>query len=355
MDLSQLADQHLGSEGGPFFPEVGPASRQLWDLVRNETTTQPLIGTLFWQAFTELDTYDELLRSNGLSPTEKTERQEIIVRHGPTPGFWSRYDLLVLDPKFQSSEPISKLVEARPDELAEAASSYSRQLRETSPSIPSYLGEPTLVGAIVAEAATAHPFGVIIARPPETFSTAIAPAPAWEVLPSPGEGDRASAGVVATDRAGRGGVTSADHAFQSSAKKVTVAGISGTICSRHPISDSCFVEAEVPEPAGRAVSGPLSRVSPREGEVVAFHGVASESQSATVTGWDKGIPFEIMDWNRLRVFTGPITDLGDSGAALLDSSDQVIGFSFDRTGYRAAIEYSSWIWAEFVYNAHGLR
>ena len=48
----------------------------------------------------------------------------------------------------------------------------------------------------------------------------------------------------------------------------------------------------------------------------------------------------LKEWAELKPFAG---------------TGQVIGFAFDRTGYGASIEYSSWIWAEFVYTAHGLH
>ena len=213
-----------------------------------------------------------------------------------------------------------------------------------------------LIGEVVGEVAERERFNVLIARPPDVVPTASAPMPAWEVVPQPGEGARATVGITATDAAGRQGVTSADHAFDGSAVNVNVAGLAGVICSRHPVSDSCFIEVpDLSEPPARSARGPLAGLSPREGENVSFHGVASGERATVVTGWDKGIPFEIQPWNRLRVLTAAITNPGDSGAALLNIDSDVVGFAFDRTGYASDIEYSAWIWAEFVYKAHGLR
>src|SRR5207244_6679466 len=66
-------------------------------------------------------------------------------------------------------------------------------------------------------------------------------------------------GVIATDQHGHQGVTSADHAFKPSARKVTVADVPGTICSRHAVSDSCFIELpKLPGPIGQEVRGPRS-------------------------------------------------------------------------------------------------
>lgn len=338
-----------------FLPDAGPASQDLTRILQHETLTQPLIGSLFWQAFTEHDAYKAILASLGHGIDERTNRQEIVVRHATAPGFWSRYDLVVLDPEFSGADPAHFTVDVPPQELEESAAAYWHDLEERA-SFPDDLGGPSLVGKTVAEAARAQRFHVLVTASPPTMPTAISPAPAWSVVPRPGEGSSASAGVVAKDGAERDGVTSADHAVAQGAQDVTVGGAPGTIRSRDPVSDSCFIEvSNLPEPMGRLVSGPLSGNSPGEGDAVTFHGAASGSQSTIVTGVDKGLPFEIRPWNRLRVLTPPVTNPGDSGAALLDGSDQVIGFAFDRTGFEAVIGYSSWIWAEFVYMAHGLH
>jgi hypothetical protein len=261
----------------------------------------------------------------------------------------------VFDSRYRRPEPAIFTVDVRPQDLAESAADYWRRLEDSGPP-PAEFGGPRRVGDVVAEAAQAQQFHVLLAAPPPVTPTAIVPAPAWEVVPRPGQGDAASAGVVATDATGRTGVTSADHAFRDYARSVQVAGVPGMIRSRHALSDSCFIELpRLPAPAGQAVEGPLSRMSPREGERVTFHGAASGAKSTVVTGWDKGLPFEIQPWNRLRVFTEAVTNPGDSGAALLAGSGEVIGFAFDRTRSGAQIEYSAWIWAEFVYRAHGLR
>jgi hypothetical protein len=353
MDLSAFANQYLGPWPTAVLPYAGPASQELTSITQNETRAQPLIASLFWQAFTSLDAYTQLLSSLGLRPEDRANRQELVVRHSSTP-FWSRYDLMVLDPGFSGGQPAVSTVEVRPQELAEAAEEYWNGLEERN-RMPGELGGPSLVGKVVAEAAQAQRFQVIVTRPPSTIPTAIAPTPAWEVVPQLGEGSNASAGVVAIDGAGRHGVTSANHAFAEKAHDVTVAGVPGTICSRHPVSDSCFIAVSMANPVGQAVQGPLSGISPGEGQIVTFHGTASGSQSTFVTGWDKGIPFEIRPWGRLRVLTKPATNPGDSGAALLDGTGKVIGFAFDRTGYDAPVEYSAWIWAEFIYAAHGLH
>jgi hypothetical protein len=53
-----------------------------------------------------------------------------------------------------------------------------------------------------------------------------------------------------------------------------------------------------------------------------------------------------------RVYTPAVTNPGDSGAALIeDSSDLVAGFAHERTEAGAQLEWSSWIWADAVFTA----
>jgi len=55
-----------------------------------------------------------------------------------------------------------------------------------------------------------------------------------------------------------------------------------------------------------------------------------------------------------RVYTDPDTIPGDSGAALIDEDDHVVGFAVGRTAFGAPVEFSTWSWAEQVLTAHGL-
>jgi hypothetical protein len=55
-----------------------------------------------------------------------------------------------------------------------------------------------------------------------------------------------------------------------------------------------------------------------------------------------------------RVYTDPDTIRGDSGAALIDEDDHIVGFAVARTAFGARPEFSTWSWAEQVVIAHGL-
>ena len=70
---------------------------------------------------------------------------------------------------------------------------------------------------------------------------------------------------------------------------------------------------------------------------------------------DFGVPFP-MPGRQLCVQTKAVTNYGDSGSALLNDDDRLVGFAFQRTAYggRATVEFSDWIWAASVLNELGL-
>jgi hypothetical protein len=75
--------------------------------------------------------------------------------------------------------------------------------------------------------------------------------------------------------------------------------------------------------------------------------------SATIEGWSPDIPF-VQPYNQLKVFTDDKTAQGDSGAALLDGANYILGFAFYRTGINATPAQSAWIWAESVFTSLNL-
>jgi hypothetical protein len=58
---------------------------------------------------------------------------------------------------------------------------------------------------------------------------------------------------------------------------------------------------------------------------------------------------------QLKVQTDPDTDEGDSGSALIDEHDRVIGFAFERTDYDDYPQFTDWIWAANALRALNLR
>ena len=54
------------------------------------------------------------------------------------------------------------------------------------------------------------------------------------------------------------------------------------------------------------------------------------------------------------VYTDSDTAEGDSGAALIDEDDKIVGFAMGRSSYDSRVQFSYWAWAQQVYTAHGL-
>ncbi|MBO9573867.1 MAG: hypothetical protein J7497_16895, partial [Chitinophagaceae bacterium] len=102
------------------------------------------------------------------------------------------------------------------------------------------------------------------------------------------------------------------------------------------------------------INGVLSGKTPRQYEKAFFEGFKSGPMYTTINGWSPDLPF-VTRYNQLKVYTGPITNPGDSGCALKDSDGNVCGFAFERSGINVNPQLSSWIWAESVFKFHNLK
>jgi hypothetical protein len=69
--------------------------------------------------------------------------------------------------------------------------------------------------------------------------------------------------------------------------------------------------------------------------------------------WDPSIVDPSAD-ELVRIYTEADTRVADSGAALIDENDFIVGFARRVTGYNAPIQYSLWTYALMVYLAHHL-
>jgi hypothetical protein len=87
---------------------------------------------------------------------------------------------------------------------------------------------------------------------------------------------------------------------------------------------------------------------------VSFDGAKSGPVATVVTGTDPAIAAGLRH-TAVRVYTQPATAGGDSGAALLDARDRLVGFCSERTGLHAAIGMSTWVWAPQVFDVMDLR
>jgi hypothetical protein len=344
---------------------TGRTADRLYDIIQAETRTEPLLATLFWQIMLRSPAFARSLAQLDVN-AQTLQRVEPYV----VPGTAGRFDLVVLDPG-RSAETIQAVtLEASRDELVIAwrrwstSQPWSRtplpELYRTSPPFPTAptpaelldVVDPDFPGELLAR----NEFRVLVARLPETQLTATPPVPMLGVSIPPDPKPTATAGIVATDRSGVVGVTTAHHALGAIdvGDPVLVGPHSGKVRSLDMVSDSAFVEVPgmtLPgDPAG--LRGVLRGLSPREGPA-SFEGIASGPVSTRVTGWSPDIPL-VQPYSQLKVLTTPATAAGDSGCALMDIDGYILGFAFYRTGLGQPVEFSAWIWAHSVCEAHGL-
>ena len=136
---------------------------------------------------------------------------------------------------------------------------------------------------------------------------------------------------------------------------VYIDGNLGTILYGDKVSDGCFIEVPQLAPAVQQVGGPLLGLTPRRGEQCDFERIASGRITTIITAWDHRIPWMKHPLLQLTVDTDPDTLPGDSGSALIDNNRCIVGFAFLRSGISNRWGFSSWIWAESVWDALGLQ
>lgn len=209
---------------------------------------------------------------------------------------------------------------------------------------------------------TNNDWPIIICRPPKKVLTCFCPNIPHKVILKDGDTFKSLAGVYTKNVAGIFGVTVCLHCFPNSyvevgKTKVIINGITGTVISVHNISDSCFVQLDATESQINNLlnaNGPLQGTTPREFEKCYFINKEGNRTDTNVIGWSPDILY-FDPYNQVKVLTNPITNPGDSGSALIDLTDNVLGFSFYRTEINAVKEFSAWIWAASVFKAHNLN
>lgn len=183
---------------------------------------------------------------------------------------------------------------------------------------------------------------------------AAAPVPMWGVKSPPCIG---TVGSVVKDRNGNAGVTIARHVWKAlqSPATVMINGQRATYCSDDLLTDSCFFTLPgMKSPSNSAgVAGPMT-THPRIYLSHTFEGATSGPKSVTLAGAMPFCNMRIPGMQKL-VWTSTGLQPGDSGAALIDpTNDEIVGFAFAYGDPNINGSYDSWIWADSVYQAHGL-
>jgi hypothetical protein len=121
------------------------------------------------------------------------------------------------------------------------------------------------------------------------------------------------------------------------------------------IQDTVFVplgdDYKLPNLRGRA--GALRDRAPGLYDNVEFYGAASGATKTQIVSYDPGI-LRFGRTIQLRVQTDADTNTGDSGSALINQDDKVVGFAFRTAGFGDKPQIADWIWAANALSALGL-
>lgn len=281
----------------------------------------------------EVGTYaaNVLARALQLDAVQESARSKtIVVYHGADR---SRRSLLILDPTLHPETPVRV-------EHAESWGSALRANRELTL-------EPHSLDALWI----ARP-RVVIAPAPELEYTCVRLPPGFVQYGS----KPSTAGAYARDASGATGVTICHHGTGGLGTAITIDGINRSVDAASPILDTCFVcvpEAELPPATSmKARGGLLTARAPGAQEQHTFWSAGARKKAAVI-GVDLGVPFHTRS-RQLCVYTDPVTNYGDSGGALVNDYDELVGFAFQRTPFGTPVQFATWIWARSAFEELGL-
>ncbi|WDQ00097.1 hypothetical protein PVK74_30460 [Micromonospora chalcea] len=339
-------DDVAGSEPARPLALQGPAARAFARAVGNPGLAESLLAGIFWWSFTDTSGFDRVLQR--LSAYPIFGRRMLVAHAGGT-----RLDLLVLVPQF-GRQPrhlaVNDYVEpadlARDTRWRRGSRTRFGRLLASGIRIP-----PEAVADAVTEVAQARTFSVVVASAPDEIPTA-APSPAVEIRLADGSAG-ATLGVFLPDSRGRFLGTTALHWIPPACSMVMIGGIHARVVERHEPTDSCLLELSGKPPGLRlfGMAGPLRRVMPTMYGTAQFDGAASGRKATTILAAD----LDILDPARYlaaKVHTKADTLPGDSGAALVDETDHIVGFASTRSAFGVDPAYSSWVCAEQVLRIH---
>jgi hypothetical protein len=354
MNLPEFADQ---VSLGPSLSDIAVRQNRFWGTVHqilgSESRTDLTLAAILSQIVLDTPQFTQKLLQRGLSPADTTGREIMVIPRSA----WGEYVLLVTDDHLPESSSAEVLALDR-DSVRQGvrrwqdgwvADRRARFGRRLSPLFEIYqnLSEddlPLMQG-----------FTLYFVRRPRRVLTN-SPIPGWKIQ-SHGINGWTTAGCRVTHADGRTGVTSARHFFPRAAARgtaVTVGTLQGVVAEEDRMSDSVFIHipSGVTLSGARGAKGWLQGVAPRVGDTAEFDGAtAARTVKTAVSATDPGIA-SYSPHRQARVYTAPVTNPGDSGAALVEStSDLVIGFAHERTEAGALVEWSSWIWADSVFQA----
>jgi hypothetical protein len=346
MNLQEFAD----SVKEPTFALMATNFKLAWNRLHESVTsddqTDLVLSSYLANLLTGADEFRELLRSFDLNPDDSSTR-DIMLAASSEPG---QYVLIVADDNYKMTSPATQFLKANVRSLANRVKRMAedRSARDE-------VNVSTLVTEQDLRPLRSTP--ITLVRRPRLVRTC-SPNPAWQVQVA---SQFATVGCRVMDGNGRVGVTTVRHAFDIGGAvatkvigiNVTVDGIAGTVVADDIVSDSVFIQLANGFPGNSfwGTNGWYQKFSPGLNAEVQFVGAISLHAKTAILAQDLSIP----RWTKhcqAKVYTPPVTNYGDSGAALIHGEigkdDKLVGFAFERTGVGELIEWSSWIWADSV-------
>jgi len=205
---------------------------------------------------------------------------------------------------------------------------------------------------IVFEFTQAQGLQLVVAAMPIEFEYAVErPTPPFAVKDSAGV-QGFSMGVYSDSIKHGFGLTGPAHGIVTGSKYEVFDGgglidtVRGIVTNA--VLDAAFLQlnhaATIAAPKGRSF---LSGVAPNVQLQHEFDGAQSGLTQASVSGWVDDL-LTVEPWLQNRVFTQRILQQRDSGSALIDANDRVLGFAFYNSSTFASPTLSAWIWADSV-------
>lgn len=361
MGLIELAGNAIGEQGVEPASSAGPAAGRLLRYVEgrvNENASgyaDGTIATVCWRILRYSQSFQTMVMRLGATPAIWRAGDFVVV---PVPRYQTMHFVLVaLDPALPPHAPVrSERLEVPSNEGDRAFETWSEQMSSAMSATHRF----SLVNAtdpnVLREFERSQGFFLVVAPTSLAAEYTQRPTPPFELYDA-GNPANFSMGVFAPQSLHGPGVTTAAHGVVSGASYTlhdqslqidTVTGV-----TTNAVLDSSFLSTGsthgLPNPKGNNF---LSGVTPNAQIQHDFHGISSGQATAVVSGWVDDL-LTIEPWLQNRVFTDPILQGGDSGAALIDANDMVIGFAFYNDPF-ALTARSAWIWADSVRIEFGL-
>ena len=355
MSLTDLARRVILPRAVQPASQGGPHSSRFTDYVRgrvegdSEGYVDSTIATVAWQILRNTRAYQRLVKKLGGTPAIWRLGDFIVTPL--TAGHTTRFILLALDPGLPPSFTATTS-ELKYDEsdLSEAFDRWANRMRRQG-GYGRLLVDACDPG-IVAEFAQMQGLHLAVGSVPlEVRYTSERPTPPFDIQDAAGNRD-VSMGVYSKSTKHGFGITTASHGVATGASYDVLDGgtqiDSAQVTAENAVLDSAFLGlSKAPAVAAPVGTKLLSGVTPNTQLSCQFHGATSGSATATVSGWVDDL-LTVEPWLQTRVFTNQILQAGDSGSALIDANDYVIGFAFYTTTAAANPALSAWIWADNV-------